>query len=58
MDRKIVITGGGGFIGSNLTEFYISQRDHVTVIDNFSTGEAFIEGYNRTILPMLSLIHI
>lgn len=58
MDRKVVITGGGGFIGSNLTEFYISQRDHVTVIDNFSTGEAFIEGYNRTILPMdLSVLH-
>lgn len=51
MDRRIVITGGGGFIGSNLAELHTGRRDHVTIIDNFSTGEKFIEGYNRTVLP-------
>lgn len=58
MGRKIVITGGGGFIGSSLTRLYVDRSDHVTVIDNFSTGEAFIEGYNRTVLPFdLSVNH-
>lgn len=51
MDRKIVITGGCGFIGSNLTKLYLDRGDHVTIIDNFSTGEAFIKGHNRTIIP-------
>lgn len=36
-DKKIVITGGGGFIGSHLTDALVEQND-VTVIDNLSTG--------------------
>lgn len=34
----ILVTGGAGFIGSNLTEALL-ERDHsVTVLDNFATG--------------------
>lgn len=35
---KILITGGAGFIGSNLCDHFISRGDHVIVLDNFSTG--------------------
>lgn len=35
---KIVITGGAGFIGSNLCEYFISKNYYVTCLDNFSTG--------------------
>lgn len=35
---KILITGGAGFIGSNLTERLIAQGHEVKVIDNLSTG--------------------
>lgn len=36
---KIVVTGGAGFIGSNLAQ-HLLERDHaVTIIDNFSTGK-------------------
>jgi len=52
MDKKIIITGGGGFIGSHLAEFYVEQQDHVTIIDNFSTGQVFIKGPNRTVLSV------
>lgn len=38
MNRKILITGGTGFIGSNLTEMHLDKGDVVTVVDNFSTG--------------------
>lgn len=51
MARNIVITGGGGFIGSHLVEMHTTRGDSVTVIDNFSTGDRYVEGFNRTILP-------
>ncbi len=36
--KKILITGGCGFIGSHLTEFYLKKKYKVFVIDNISTG--------------------
>lgn len=35
---KVLITGVGGFIGSNLAAAHLSQGDQVIGIDNFSTG--------------------
>src|SRR5690606_39804811 len=35
---KILITGGAGFIGSNLTEYFLGKGHHVVVLDNFATG--------------------
>ena len=34
----ILITGGAGFIGSNLCEYFISKGDKVVCLDNFATG--------------------
>jgi nucleoside-diphosphate-sugar epimerase len=33
-----LVTGGGGFIGSNLTESLLGSGEDVRVLDNFSTG--------------------
>jgi len=36
---KILVTGGAGFIGSNLCEALIDRGDEVICLDNFSTGK-------------------
>jgi UDP-N-acetylglucosamine 4-epimerase len=40
VDKKgtILITGGAGFIGSNLTEYFLSKEYKVICLDNFATG--------------------
>lgn len=37
--KKILITGGAGFIGSHLAEKFLKNGYEVTVIDNLSTGD-------------------
>jgi len=37
--RNIVVTGGAGFIGSHVAEFYARKGDRVTVIDNLSRAK-------------------
>lgn len=53
--EKILITGGAGFIGSNLCGYFLSKGYQVVCMDNFSTGyrhniEAFLSDSNFTLI--------
>ena len=45
---KILITGGAGFIGSNLCEYFVNKGHKVVCLDNLSTG------FIHNIEPLLS----
>ena len=47
-ERKILVTGGAGFIGSNLCEALLKRGDSVVCLDNFSTGKI------ENLLPLVS----
>jgi UDP-N-acetylglucosamine 4-epimerase len=38
LKSSILITGGAGFIGSNLCEYFLSKGNKVRCLDNFATG--------------------
>ena len=37
-DRRVLVTGGAGFIGSHLADRLIARGDHVICLDNLLTG--------------------
>lgn len=46
--ESILITGGAGFIGSNLCEHFLAKNYNVVCLDNFATG------HHKNIAPFLS----
>lgn len=54
-NKNILITGGAGFIGSNLCEHFLNLGAKVTCLDNFATGKreniaAYLEKENFTLI--------
>ncbi|MDO9000937.1 MAG: SDR family oxidoreductase [Bacteroidota bacterium] len=54
-NSKVLVTGGAGFIGSNLCEDLLKTNNQVICLDNFSTGrmeniQSFLENKNFTLI--------
>ena len=47
--QTVLVTGGAGFIGSNLCEYLLTHDYHVICLDNFATGKI------ENLLPLLDL---
>lgn len=72
MSRRILITGGAGFIGCNLADFFLKKGCRVTIFDNLSrkgteknlewlrsnhkTGLDFVEGDIRDFSSVMSTV--
>jgi UDP-glucose 4-epimerase len=59
MTKKALVTGGCGFIGSNLVKELVNQGWAVDVVDNMSNGDiGLIEGVRELrVLPNASFLH-
>ena len=54
-NKVVLVTGGAGFIGSNLCESLLSNNNIVKCLDNFATGkreniEPFLSNPNFTLI--------
>jgi len=49
LPQTVLVTGGAGFIGSNLVDVLLSKGHRVVAYDNFSTGQReFLEGASES----------
>jgi nucleoside-diphosphate-sugar epimerase len=49
---QLLVTGGGGFIGSHLVERLVREGHRVRVIDNFTTG------HRRNLMPIIDEVEL
>ncbi len=54
LSPTILVTGGAGFIGSHIVEYFLKSDTQVRVLDNFSTGK----WENLTCLPRQSQLEL
>ncbi len=56
--KKVLITGGAGFIGSNLSNFLAKKKYKITIIDDLSTGKKKNIKYKKINFTNSNIINI
>ena len=51
-NKKILITGGAGYIGQNLVSFFLNSKYQIYVIDNLSTSTMINKKIKEKILEL------
>ncbi len=44
---KTLVTGGLGFVGSNLVDILVDLGDEVFILDDLSSESSFMENHNK-----------
>ena len=58
MKKRALVTGGCGFIGSNLTKELVHQGWTVDIVDDMSNGHLeLLESINFRVIPSAELLH-
>ncbi|MGA9348233.1 MAG: NAD-dependent epimerase/dehydratase family protein [Anaerolineae bacterium] len=52
MKARVLVTGGAGFIGSNIAAELVRRGERVRILDNFATGK------RENIAPFLSRVEL
>src|SRR6266513_605277 len=52
--RRVLVTGGAGFIGSHLTRMLLERGYHVRVLDRFDYGHAGLQGLSESRLEIIT----
>ena len=42
-----IVTGGAGFIGSNIVDYLLNKNEKVICLDDFSSGNSFLSSINN-----------
>ena len=48
LNKNILITGGAGYIGSNLSNYLNKKKNKIFVIDDLSSGKKERQSWNNT----------
>lgn len=54
MKKRILITGGAGFLGSHLCKRLLDEGNDVLCLDNFYTGKGKYEDIKQTVINSLN----
>ncbi len=60
---RVLVTGGGGFIGSHLVDRLLADGSEVSVLDNFATGRRenlahVVDAWHDGVLAEMGVLHL
>ena len=51
-NKKILITGGAGYVGQNLIYFFLKKKYQIYVLDNLSTSSSINKSIKKKLISI------